>query len=76
VVQRGGSLRFTLESAVGTADLWPLRPEEILAPQSDEAGSFSFVDHTHPTAAEFLNDAIMRDGFADRKKGLRTPQCE
>ena len=29
VVQRGGSLRFTLESAEGPADLWPLRPEEI-----------------------------------------------
>src|SRR4029077_7722483 len=24
-----------------------------------------FVDHTHPTTAELLNDAVVRDGLAD-----------
>ena len=24
-----------------------------------------FVDHTHPSAAEFLDDAVVRDGLTD-----------
>jgi hypothetical protein len=38
-------------------------------------GVFSFVDHTHPAAAEFLDDAVVRDGLADHSKlrGLQVP---
>src|SRR5215471_2764494 len=28
------------------------------------------VDHTHPAAAEFFEDAVMRDGLADERLGL------
>jgi hypothetical protein len=26
---------------------------------------FSFVDHTHPTATQLLDDAVVRDGLPD-----------
>ena len=36
--------------------------------QRDEAakfGVFGLVDHTHPPAAEFFDDPVVRDGLAD-----------
>ena len=36
--------------------------------QGDEApklGVLSLVDHTHPAAAQLLDDAVVRDGLAD-----------
>jgi hypothetical protein len=36
--------------------------------QGDEAlklGILGLVDHSHPAATEFLDDAVVRDGLAD-----------
>jgi hypothetical protein len=30
---------------------------------------FGLVDHTHPAAAKFLDDAVVRDGLADQWRG-------
>ena len=40
--------------------------------QGDEAAKLcvlGFVDHTHAAAAEFLDDAVVRDGLADHGVG-------
>ena len=39
--------------------------QEFQGDEAAEFGIFGFVDHTHPAAAELLNDAIVRDGLAD-----------
>ena len=31
---------------------------------------FGFVDHTHPATAEFVDNAVMRDGLADQLRQL------
>jgi hypothetical protein len=36
-----------------------------------EADVLSLVHHTHPTPTEFLNDAVVGDGLADERLGLR-----
>jgi len=33
---------------------------------------FGLVDDTHPSAAKFIDDAIVRDGLADHGLNLRT----
>jgi hypothetical protein len=30
--------------------------------------NLGLVDHAHPAATELLDDAVMRDGFADQRK--------
>jgi len=39
--------------------------KEFQGNEAAEFGVLGFVDHTHPTAAQFLDDAVVRDGFAD-----------
>ena len=36
-----------------------------------QARIFRLVHNAHPTATEFLNDAVMRDGLADERTGFR-----
>ncbi len=36
-----------------------------------ESRVFGLVDHTHPAAAQLLDDAIVRDGLADQRIGPR-----
>jgi hypothetical protein len=36
-----------------------------------QPGVLGLVDHTHPAAAQLLDDAVMRDGLAD--DGERSP---
>ena len=33
--------------------------------KASEFGVFSFVDHTHPAAAQLIEDAVVRNGLAD-----------
>ena len=40
--------------------VWELEGNEAVQPRV-----LCFVDHTHPAAAQFFDDAIMRDGLAD-----------
>ena len=38
-----------------------------------EADVFCLVDHPHPPAAQFFQDAVMADGFADHPRSTSTP---
>ena len=43
-------------------------------PQCHELAKFhvlSFVDHTHSTIAELSEDAVVREGLADERVGIR-----
>src|SRR5579862_6641274 len=70
MIQCGGCLRLTLESfkrrLVGRS---VLRKEfqSYLAP---ELGVLCAVHHTHATAAELLDDAVVRNSAADERLGI------
>ena len=39
--------------------------EELQRDKAMKLRVFGLIHHTHPTTAEFLNDAVVRDGLAD-----------
>ena len=65
MVERGGGTRL---AAKAFQRLWVSRQFIGQEFQSDEAaklGVFGFVDDTHPTAAQLLNNAVVRDDLVD-----------
>ena len=74
MIQRGGSLRFALKAAEGLCISSYFFRQEFESDKTVETNVLSLVDDTHPAAAEFLNDAVVRDGLADHGgTGLRVP---
>src|SRR5271169_3198692 len=65
VVQRGCGLRFALKA--GECLLIPgnVLRQELEGDKAMEAGVLGFVDDAHAAGAEFLEDAVVRDGLAD-----------
>jgi len=39
--------------------------QELEGNEAMQPRVFGFIDHAHAPAAEFLDDAVVRDGFAD-----------
>ena len=37
--------------------------------QSDEVGVFGLINHPHTTATAFIENAVVRDSFADERVG-------
>ena len=61
MIQRGSGLRFALETG---QCLWVARDflrQEFERHEAMKPRVFSFIDHTHPATAQFLDDAVMRD---------------
>jgi len=56
------------------ADRWQTVQEGTSARQTAQIHVLGFIDHTHPAAAEFLQDVVMRDGLADHGPDLGV-QC-
>ncbi|MGC1087024.1 MAG: hypothetical protein WA894_01195, partial [Candidatus Acidiferrum sp.] len=65
MVQRGGGLRFTLETRKRLTILSYFTRQEFHGDESVESEVFGFVDHTHAAVAKLLDDTVMRDGLAD-----------
>ena len=65
MVQRGRSSRFTAEAFQGLRIFRDVPRQELQRDKAAEFEVFSLVDHTHPAATEFLDDAVVRDGLAD-----------
>ena len=63
VVQCRGSLGFALEAAQSLRVLRYIIGQEFESDEATEVGILGFVDHTHPAAAELLDDAVVRDGL-------------
>jgi hypothetical protein len=60
-----GGLRFALEASQSLRVFRNLVRQELQGNKTVQLYVLSFVDDTHPAAAELLDDAVMRDGFAD-----------
>ena len=48
-------------SGPGLARYWRHRQEGIESDEASKIDVLGFVDHTHTAAAEFLDDAVVRD---------------
>ncbi len=68
MVQRGCSLGFSLETAEGLGIAGNFIGQKLQSYEAMQASVFGLVDDTHSTAAEFLDDAVVRDSSADHCK--------
>jgi hypothetical protein len=65
MVQRGGSLGFALKAAERLRVFGYIVGQKLERHKATEFHILSLVDHTHAAAAEFLDNAVVRDGLAD-----------
>jgi hypothetical protein len=72
MVQGRSSLGFALKAAECLRIFGYLVGQELEGDESVEFDILSFVDNTHPTTAQFLDDAVVRNGLTDHcGAGLR-----
>src|SRR5262252_10053632 len=71
VVQSGGRLRLPLEASQCLRVFGYLIWKKLQGYKAAKSGVLSLIDHAHTAATEFLNAAVMGDGLADERLGLR-----
>src|SRR5580658_6150030 len=71
MVQRRSSLRLALETFQGLMVFGDIVGQEFESDKTMEACVLGFVDHTHPTTAELLDNPVVRDGLADWRWRIR-----
>ena len=49
--------------------------QELQSDEASEFGVLGLIDHTHPAAAQLLDDAVVRDGLADYAKNAMAEGC-
>ncbi len=69
VIQSRGGARFAAKAFEGLSVLCQIIGKKFEGGEAAELGVFRFVDNTHPTTAEFLDDAVMRNNLAE--EGVR-----
>src|SRR5580698_5026887 len=65
VVQCRRSLGFALKTAEGLCIFGYVVGQELEGNKPSQLYVLGLVDHAHTAAAEFLDDAVVRDGLAD-----------
>src|SRR5579863_1701178 len=65
MIQARRGLRFSLEPSHDLRNSGHVFGEKLECYETVETGIFSFIDYSHPSSAEFLDDAVVRDGLAD-----------
>jgi hypothetical protein len=65
VVESGCSASLTTKSFESLRVLSYILRQEFQGDKATEFGILGLVDHTHPTTAQLLKHAVMRDGLAD-----------
>ncbi len=65
VIQGGSGLRLSLEACKSLRIFGNLVGQELESHKAPEFDILSLVHDTHPTTAELLDDAVVRDGLAD-----------
>src|SRR5262249_14194439 len=71
MIQSRSGLCFAPESRQSLRITCDLVGEEFEGDKAVQADVFGFVHDSHPAAAEFLENAVMRNGLADERLGLR-----
>ena len=71
VIQSGGRASFAPEALESLGVVGKFVRKELQGDEASELGVFSLVNHAHPTAAQLIHYAIVRDGLPDH--GVR--QC-
>jgi hypothetical protein len=69
MIQGGSRLRLALKPSQRLGIFGNLIRQEFQGDKSVKSYVLSFVDDTHPAAAQFLNDAIVRNGLANELGG-------
>ena len=67
MVQRRRGTRFAPEAFQRLRVAGHFLGQELQGHEAAKVGVLGLVDHTHPAAAELLDDAVMRDGLADHE---------
>jgi len=70
MIQCRGGLRFALESRQRLRVFGYIIRQEFESDEAMQLYILGFVHHTHPAPAQFLHDAVMRDGLSDH--GLKS----
>ena len=65
MVQGGSGLRLALETGEGLRIFGNFVGQELERDKAMQLDVLGFVDHAHAAAAEFLDDAVVRNGLAD-----------
>ena len=65
MIQRGSGLRFALKPSQRLGILGEFFGQELQCDEAVKRGVLSLVDHTHPAAAELLDDVVVRDKLVD-----------
>src|SRR4029077_9563683 len=66
MVERGSGLRFTLEAAQRVRIAADFVGQEFQRHEAVQARILGLVNHTHAAAAEFFENAVMRNGLPDQ----------
>src|SRR5215472_16452561 len=61
MIECGSCSRFPAKSLEGLRILSDIVRKEFQSDKAAEFGVFCFVNHTHPTATELFQDAVVRD---------------
>ena len=65
VVERGRGLGFAPEAGLDVGVAEQMSSEKLQGDRPFEIDVLGFVDDTHPALAEFFEDLVTGDGFAD-----------
>src|ERR1700734_2041922 len=65
MIQCRSGLRFALEAGERLRGFGPFIGGKLQRDEATEGYVFGLVDHTHATATELLDDAVVRDGLAE-----------
>src|SRR5580693_3863337 len=73
MIQSRGSLRLTLKTGECLRVFGYLVGQELEGNKPAELHIFGFINHTHPSAAKLLNDAVVRDSLTDQRETTSIP---
>jgi len=68
MVEGGGCASFTPETFQSLRITGNVVGQELQGDEAAKLGVLGLLDHTHPAAAQLLQDAIVRNGLAQQEK--------
>jgi hypothetical protein len=71
MVERGGGAGLAAKAFECLRVASHIVRQEFEGYEASEFGIFGFIDDAHASAAELLDDAVVRDGAADERLGIR-----